>query len=90
MKPNVIVIKEQDTVAVALEDIPEGEVVMLPDGNEFTALERIPYSHKVALVDIQQGMAVLKYGEAIGYALGDIKKGAWVHTHNLTIEGVTV
>ena len=46
MKPNVIVIKEQDTVAVALEDIPEGEVVMLPDGNEFTALERIPTATK--------------------------------------------
>lgn len=90
MKPNVIVIKEQDNVAVALEDIPEGGVVTLPDVNEFTARERIPYSHKVALIDIQQGMAVCKYGEAIGYALGDIKKGAWVHTHNLTIEGVMV
>ena len=89
MKPNVIVIKERDTVAVALEDIPGGGVVTLPDGNEFTALERIPYSHKVALVYIQQGVAVRKYGEVIGYALGDIKKGAWVHTHNLTIEGIT-
>jgi hypothetical protein len=90
MKPNVIIIKEQDNVAVALEDIPEGGVVMLPDGNEFTALERIPYSHKVALINILQGTAVRKYGEAIGYALGDIRKGAWVHTHNLTIEGATV
>jgi altronate hydrolase len=86
--PNVIIIKEQDNVAVALENIPEGGVVNLPAGNEFTALEKIPYSHKVAIFDIQQGMAVHKYGEAIGYALGHIKKGAWVHTHNLTIEGV--
>jgi len=90
MKPNVIIINPQDNVAVALEDISEGGVVMLPGGDEFTALERIPYSHKVALTDIKPGMAVHKYGEAIGYALGDIKKGAWVHTHNLTIDGVTV
>lgn len=90
MKPNVITIKEQDNVAVALEDIPEGGTVTLLDGSEFIARESIPYSHKVALVDIQQGTVVLKYGEAIGYALGDIKKGAWVHTHNLTIEGITV
>lgn len=90
MKPNVIIINPQDNVAVALEDIPEGGIVTMPGGDEFTALERIPYSHKVALTDIGQGMTVRKYGEAIGYALGDIKKGAWVHTHNLTIDGVTV
>ena len=90
MKPNVIIINHKDNVAVALEDIPEGGVVALPGGDEFTALERIPYSHKVALADIKPGTEVQKYGEVIGYALGDIRKGAWVHTHNLTIDGVTV
>lgn len=83
MKPNVIVIKEQDTVAVALEDIPEGGIVALPGGDVFTALEKIPYSHKVALRDIPNGMAVLKYGESIGCAAKEIRRGAWVHTHNL-------
>ena len=83
MKPNVIIIKEQDTVAVALEDIPEGGIVALPGGDEFTALEKIPYSHKVALRDIPNGMAVLKYGESIGCAAKEIRRGAWVHTHNL-------
>jgi altronate hydrolase len=90
MKPNVIVINIEDNVAVALEDIPEGGTVTLPGGDEFTVFERIPYSHKVALKDIAQGMAVRKYGEEIGFALGEIKKGAWVHTHNLTIEGETI
>ena len=54
MKPNVIVINPQDNVAVALEDIPEGGAVTLPGGDECTALERIPYSHKVALRILSQ------------------------------------
>jgi altronate dehydratase len=87
MKPNVIIIKEQDNVAVALEDIPEGGMVTLPGGDEFTALEKIAYSHKVAIIDIRQGKTVRKYGEPIGCAATKISRGAWVHTHNLTIEG---
>ncbi|HPS94571.1 MAG TPA: UxaA family hydrolase [Deltaproteobacteria bacterium] len=86
MKPNVVVIKEQDNVAVALEDIPGGGIVIVPGGDEFPALEKIPYSHKVALFDIPSGCTVRKYGESIGCASLDIRKGAWVHTHNLTVE----
>ncbi|MBW1860871.1 MAG: hypothetical protein JRJ02_00655 [Deltaproteobacteria bacterium] len=26
---------------------------------------------------------VVKYGENIGFALSDIKRGQWVHTHNI-------
>jgi altronate dehydratase len=85
MKPNVIIINPQDNVAVALEDIPQGEAVCGAGGEELTALEKIPYSHKVALVDIRQGEVVRKYGEAIGCAAADITKGAWIHTHNLAI-----
>ena len=62
-------------------------MVALPDNTEFAAIENIPYSHKVALEDISQGMEARKYGETIGFALSEIRKGAWVHTHNLTVEG---
>jgi altronate dehydratase len=87
MKPNVIVINVQDNVAVALEDIPEGSAVILPGGDEIIARETVPYSHKVAIVDIEQGTVVRKYGESIGKAREDIRRGTWVHTHNLNIEG---
>lgn len=45
--------------------------------------ERIPAGHKFALRDIVAGEYVVKYGEIIGRATQDIKKGEWVHTHNV-------
>jgi hypothetical protein len=86
VKPNVIIINERDNVGVALEDIAEGDAVRLPGGGEFPALERIPFSHKVALGDIECGRDIIKYGEVIGQAGEDIKRGAWVHAHNLVVE----
>jgi (2R)-sulfolactate sulfo-lyase subunit alpha len=43
----------------------------------------VPIGHKVALVDIKKGDTVWKYGQDIGKAVADIKKGEHVHTHNL-------
>ena len=39
--------------------------------------------HKYALVDIKAGENVIKYGNPIGHATVDIKKGEHVHTHNV-------
>ncbi len=43
----------------------------------------IPAGHKFALKDIKKGEFVIKYGQIIGRASEDIKKGDWVHTHNV-------
>lgn len=43
----------------------------------------IPAGHKYALSDIKSGETVIKYGQIIGRATTDIKKGDWVHTHNV-------
>ncbi|MBQ7373971.1 MAG: altronate dehydratase [Clostridia bacterium] len=43
----------------------------------------IPKGHKFALRDIKKGEKVKKYGYPIGRATKDIKKGEWVHSHNL-------
>lgn len=43
----------------------------------------IPFGHKVALVSISKGEAVLKYGVVIGNAKTDIRKGEHVHVHNI-------
>ena len=43
----------------------------------------VPIGHKVALTDIKTGDTVIKYGQDIGKAVADIKKGEHVHVHNL-------
>ncbi len=39
--------------------------------------------HKYALFDIKAGEDIIKYGNPIGHATCDIKKGEHVHTHNV-------
>lgn len=43
----------------------------------------VPYGHKIAVTDIPKGAHIMKYGESIGAASTDIKKGDYVHVHNL-------
>ena len=86
MNSNVIRINEKDNVAVALADIKKGEQAILADDAFIEAASDIPYSHKIALRDIVKGGEIIKYGELIGEAKTDIKKGEWVHTHNIDIE----
>ncbi len=45
--------------------------------------DNIPAGHKIALKDIKKNEFVVKYGQIIGRATQDIKKGEWVHSHNL-------
>lgn len=77
-----IILDDRDNVATAIEDIPEGAKVV-SKGGETTTVEPIPFGHKVALVDLPDGTEILKYGEPIGLALGDIAQGACVHVHNV-------
>ncbi len=39
--------------------------------------------HKYALCDIATGENIIKYGNPIGHATADIKKGEHIHTHNM-------
>ena len=43
----------------------------------------VPYGHKIAVEDIKKGQPIMKYGESIGRASCDIRKGDYVHVHNL-------
>lgn len=43
----------------------------------------IENGHKYAVRDIKSGENIIKYGQQIGHALCDIKKGEHVHTHNI-------
>jgi len=52
-------------------------------GISLAGTDNIPAGHKFALRDIAAGEYVIKYGEIIGRATENIKKGEWVHTHNV-------
>lgn len=39
--------------------------------------------HKYARCDIKNGTNIIKYGQPIGHATQDIKKGEHIHTHNM-------
>lgn len=87
MKKNGLLLNPKDSVVTVMEDIPQGGAVCFEaDGKllEMAANERIKKYHKIALCDIQKDQSVIRYGENIGRALSDIRKGDWVHTHNLS------
>ncbi len=73
-----IVIHKIDNVAVVLRPFKKGEQIL-----GVTLLEDIPQAHKVALVDIKKGENIIKYGNPIGHATKDIKKGSHVHVQNV-------
>ena len=80
---------ESDNVATAIDHIDQGVEVPVRlgwDVRTVKALEKIPFGFKMAVTDIARASQVVKYGESIGKASSDIKKGQLVHIHNL--EGV--
>jgi len=79
---NMIKIHRDDNVAVAIEEIKQGENFSAGDKN-ITAFTDIPAGHKVALFDMDEGTAVVKYGCPIGNTTKSVRAGEWIHTHNL-------
>lgn len=89
MEPNYgLKVNELDNVATVFANgIQTGDTVIVRDkkGREevLTALNDIPYGHKIAVKPIQKGEPIMKYGEKLGLASGDIATGEHVHVHNL-------
>ena len=79
---DAIVLNPKDNVAVVLREVAPSESLQIGDG-KVTALNRIPYGHKIARCDVPEGGFVLKYGMAVGRASSDIPKGGHVHVHNV-------
>ena len=78
MMEDAIRIHKNDLVAVALNPLKRGQIVM-----GITLSADVPEGHKFALSDLAKGSLVIKYGHSIGRATADIKAGDWVHTHNV-------
>jgi altronate hydrolase len=77
-----VVLRTEDNVAVAARPIPKG-FRLEANGREVEVREPIALGHKVALVDLEPGAPVRKYGQIIGFASRAIPAGAWVHVHNV-------
>jgi altronate dehydratase small subunit len=86
MTQAVIVVDQRDNVATALCPLGQGQSVEAAAGGRtetVVAQQAIPFGHKIALADIQEGEAVVKYGEVIGLATRGIARGEHVHVHNV-------
>ena len=82
MKTKFLKINTADNVAVAIENLSQGEVLQI-DGTEVQLQEEVPAGHKFALKAFAQGEDVVKYGYPIGHTLQPIAQGCWINEHNL-------
>ncbi|MGV7929286.1 MAG: UxaA family hydrolase [Spirochaetota bacterium] len=85
MASEIIVINSADNVGVAVRDIPKGPEVPVPGHDDIMVLDTIPVGHKIALCDLEKGAEVIKYGHGIGRVKEDVKRGQWIHLHNMII-----
>ena len=79
--PLAIRMHPADNVAIIANDggLPAG-TVMPPGVAEGVVLrDKVPQGHKLALVDLAAGQAVMRYNVPVGYARQDIPAGSWVH-----------
>ncbi|HZH62724.1 MAG TPA: UxaA family hydrolase, partial [Metabacillus sp.] len=74
--PLYIKVNSQDNVAIIVNSGGLKEGTVFPCG--LSLEEYVPQGHKVTLTDLAEGEAIVRYGEVIGYAKSQIKKGSWV------------
>jgi altronate dehydratase len=82
----VIIINENDNVATALKELSAGTLVSVEfqgRAQKIRLLSDIPMGHKFALKNMEEGEAVIKYGEPIGQSTAKIARGEHVHVHNV-------
>lgn len=83
-----IAMDPRDNVATLLSEADRGDPVEVRSkGGELLEVIKangpIPFGHKIALRDLEEGERVVKYGEVIGRATRPIAKGDHVHIHNV-------
>ncbi|HVN95215.1 MAG TPA: UxaA family hydrolase [Syntrophorhabdaceae bacterium] len=86
-KTVAIIIHEKDNVATALKPLKRDMVVSVDHkgrSEKIRILSEIPPGHKFSLTDIDEGTAIVKYGEPIGQSTAKIARGEHVHIHNVT------
>ena len=86
---DLIIHDEKDNVAVVVIDKTSknkectGWIMENDKTIKVKSISEIPLGHKIALKDLKEGDAILKYGHDIGKVVKSIKKGEHVHVHNV-------
>lgn len=88
MNRRALIINLRDNVANLIGPGNKGEEVQCTierqqETEAIKLLDDIPSNHKFARVDIKAGEPILKYGLSIGRASKDIRRGEYVHIHNI-------
>lgn len=86
MKIDALMMDGKDNVVTCVRDVEAGETVYYRNGEklcEVKAKERIPFGHKITLVDLSPEQEVLKYGELIGKTRVFVKEGCLVDHTNI-------
>lgn len=81
MQPLYVRIHAADNVGVVVN--AEGVQAGAEFASGLQAVEAIPASHKIALVELNPGDAILRYGTPIGYANRQIRQGEWVREDSM-------
>ncbi len=76
-RPLYIAMHAADNVAIVANDGGLPADTAFPCG--LVLKEAIPQGHKVALADLREGDAVIRYNVVIGYALRDLPRGSWIN-----------
>jgi galactarate dehydratase len=81
LRPLVVQVHPDDNVAIVVN---EGGLAAGTDLDTGIKLrDDVPEAHKVALTAIPDRGPVVRYGSIIGYALGAIPPGSWVHEQRM-------
>ena len=86
---DIIIHDEKDNVGVVvIEKITQNQDcncwIMENDKSvKIQSKNDIQLGHKIAMVDLNEGDTILKYGHDIGKVIKSIKKGEHVHVHNV-------
>ena len=88
MSLRALIIHGDDNVANLIGPGNKGESVecTVEGGGQtclVTLLDDIPSNHKLAPREIKAGEPIIKYGLTIGRASCDIRRGQYVHVHNI-------
>jgi altronate hydrolase len=78
--PRIIRLHADDNVVVAVDQLAAGT-----QAQGVVAAERVPRGHKMASAPIAPGEPVRKFGQIIGFAAKPIRRGEWVHEHNVEL-----
>lgn len=80
-QPRYIRVDDRDNVAIIVNADGLSAGTVFPSG--LVLQEAVPEAHKVALVDLNEGDPIIRYGSVIGYATRGLTKGSWVSEESI-------